>query len=234
MPQLRRLTLASFESLVTDVLPYVPGCSESLVETNIRSATIELCEKSNAYTYDLDPITTISGIYEYEFDQPSGTDVHQILWATHDGNDLDPISPRSLELNYPDWRDRSGIPSVYLQKTADTFWLVPVPNSSSKEVLVSVALKPTRTTNNIDTEFSDTYRDGIIFGAIYRLLRIPAKQWTDPIAAADYFNLFQAEVSDAELRGRGGNIGVKRTVKYKSAGLSPRKRYGRYGKELDY
>ena len=60
------------------------------------------------------------------------------------------------------------------------------------------------------------------------------RAWTDSIAASDYFNLFQAEISDAELRGRGGNIGVKRTVKYKSAGLSPRKRYGRYGKELDY
>ena len=130
--------MASFESLVKDVLPYVPGCPDSLIQTNIRSAAIELCEKSKAFTFDLDPITTISGEYEYEFDQPSGTEVHQILWATYDGNDLDPISPRSLELNYPDWR------------------------------------------------------------------------------------------------GRGGNIGVKRTVKYKSAGLSPRKRYGRYGRELDY
>ena len=225
--------MASFESLVKDVLPYVPGCPDSLIQTNIRSAAIELCEKSKAFTFDLDPITTISGEYEYEFDQPSGTDVHQILWATYDGHDLDPISPRSLELNYPDWRDKTGTPTVYLQKTVNTFWLVPVPNDG-KELLINVALKPTRTTNNIDTEFSNTYRDGIIYGTIFRLLRIPQKEWTDPIASADYFNLFQAEISDAELRGRGGNIGVKRTVKYKSAGLSPRKRYGRYGRELDY
>ena len=118
-------------------------------------------------------------------------------------------------------------------KTVNSFLLVPVHNDG-KELLINVALKPTRTTNNIDTEFSNTYRDGIIYGTIFRLLRIPQKEWTDPIASADYFNLFQAEISDAELRGRGGNIGVKRTVKYKSAGLSPRKRYGRYGRELDY
>ena len=225
--------MASFESLVKDVLPYVPGCPDSLIQTNIRSAAIELCEKSKAFTFDLDPITTISGEYEYEFDQPSGTDVHQILWATYDGHDLDPISPRSLELNYPDWRDKTGTPTVYLQKTVNTFWLVPVPNDG-KELLINVALKPTRTTNNIDTEFSNTYRDGIIYGTIFRLLRIPQKVWTDPIASADYFNLFQAEIADAELKGRGGDTGVKRTVKYKGAGLSPRKRYGRYGRELDY
>ena len=227
--------MASFDSLIKDVLPYVPGCPDSLIETTIRSATIELCEKSKAFTHDLDPITTISGTYEYEFDQPSGTDVHQILWATYDRNDLDPISPRSLELNYPDWRDKSGTPTVYLQKTPDTFWLVPVPSAKNVNgLLLNVALKPSRTTNSIDTNFSNDYRDGIIYGAVYRLLRMPSKEWTDPVAASDYFNLFQAQVSDAELRGRGGNIGVKRTVKYKGAGLSPRKRYGRYGKELDY
>jgi hypothetical protein len=225
--------VASFDSLIKDILPYVPGCPDSLVETNIRSATIELCEKSRAFTFDLDPITTISGVYEYEFDQPSGTEVHQVLWATYDGHDLDPISPRSLELNYPDWRDRGGTPTVYLQKTPTTFWLVPVPNSG-KQLLMNVALKPTRTTNNIDTAFSNTYRDAILYGTVYRLLRIPQKAWTDSIAASDYFNLFNEQIRLAELKGRGGDTGVKRTVKYKTAGLSHRKRYGRYGKELDY
>ena len=127
--------MASFDSLVKEILPYVPGCPDSLIKTHLRAATIELCEKSKAFTHDLDPITTISGVYEYEFDQPSGTDVHQILWATYDGNDLDPISPRSLELNYPDWRNKSGIPTVYLQKTPDTFWLVPVPNAKNVTII---------------------------------------------------------------------------------------------------
>ena len=225
--------MASFDSLIRDILPYVPGCPDSLIETNLRSATIELCEKSRAYTFDLDPITTVSGIYEYEFDQPTGTDVHQILLATYDGHDLVPISPRSLELNYPVWRDRGGTATVYLQKTPDTFWLVPVPNSN-KQLIMTVALKPTRTTTSINTEFSDTYRDAILYGTVYRLLRIPQKAWTDPMASADYFGLFNEQIRLAELKGRGGDTGVKRTVKYKTAGLSHRKRYGRYGKELDY
>ena len=41
--------MATFDSLVKEVLPYVPGCPNTLVETNLRSATIELCEKSKAY-----------------------------------------------------------------------------------------------------------------------------------------------------------------------------------------
>ena len=227
--------MASFNSLIKEVLPYVPGCPDTLVLNNLRSATIELCEKSKAFVFDLDPITSISGVYEYDFDQPTGTDVHQILWATYDGEDLDPISPRSLEVNYPDWKDKSSIPQVYLQKTPNTFWIVPIPSSTKTSAIqLSVALKPTRSSNNIDTTFSNDYRDGIIYGTLYRLLRIPAKDWTDPGAARDYLSLFNEEVKQAELRGRGGDLGVKRLVKYRGVGLNPRKKYKRYGREIDY
>ena len=227
--------MATFDGLVKEVLPYVPGCPDSLVLNNLRSATIDLCEKSKAYIYDLDAITTVSGVYEYEFDQPTGTDVHQILWMTYNGDDLDPITPRSLELNYPDWRDRSALPQVYLQKDVNSFWLVPVPNATlSNGILVSVALKPKRTSNNIDTKFSDSYRDGIIYGALHRLLRIPNRDWTDVGSANNYFSLFSEEVRQAELKGRGGDLGVPRKVHYKGVGLNPRKRYRRYGKEIDY
>ena len=227
--------MASFSSLVKEVIPYVPGCPDSLIEQHLRSATIELCEKSKAYVLDLDPITSISGVYEYDFDQPTGTDVYQILWAIYDGEDLDPISPRSLELNYPDWRDKSGTPNVFLQKNPNTFWLIPVPGATKTNAIqLSVALKPTRSSNNIDTTFANDYRDGIVYGTLYRLLRMPAREWSDPAAAGDYLSLFNEEVKQAELRARAGDMGVRRLVKYKGVGMTPRKKYKRYGREIDY
>ena len=224
--------MASYSSLVKEVLPYVPFCPDSLVESNLRSATIEFCERSKAYILDMDGFNTISGVDEYDFDIPTGTEVHQILYMTYDGQDMDPISPRSLELNYPDWRDKSGNPHVYLQKTPTSFWIVPVP-SGAKQVITSVALKPSRTSNNIDTTIANQYRDAIIYGALYRLLRIPSREWTDVGAAREYLAQFNLEIQQAELRARGGDLGVKRTVKYKGIGR-PRRRYGRYGKEIDY
>ena len=227
--------MAAFDSIIKDVLPYVPNCPDSLIESSLRSACIEFAERSKAYTFDLDAITSIPGVYEYEFDQPSGTDVHQILWMTYDDNDLDPISPRSLELNYSDWRNKTSVPQVYLQKTPDAFWVIPIPGSAvANGIQLSVALKPSRTTNNIDTTFSNSYRDGIVYGTLYRLLRIPSKDWTDVSASSDYLSLFNQEIVQAELKARGGDLGVKRTVKYRGAGLSPRKRYKKYGSEIDY
>ncbi len=224
--------MASYSSLVKEVLPYVPFCPDSLVESNLRSTTIEFCERSKAYVLDMDAFNTISGVYEYDFDIPTGTEVHQVLHMTYDGRDMDPISPRSLEVNYPDWRDRTGTPHVYLQKTESTFWLVPVP-SGSFPVIASVALKPSRSSNNIDTRISNQYRDALIYGTLYRLLRMPSREWTDVNAAREYLAQFNNEVTQAELRARGGDLGVKRTVKYKGIG-KPRRRYGRYGREIDY
>ena len=214
------------------MLPYVPLCPDTLAEQAIRSATIEFCERSKAYILDMDPFNTISGVYEYDFEIPTGTEVHQVLYMTYNGRDMDPISPRSLELNYPDWRDRTGNPHVYLQKTPTTFWVVPVP-SGSDQIIASVALKPTRSSNNIDTTISNTYRDAIIYGALYRLLRMPHREWSDIGAAQEYSFQFSQEIQQAELRARGGDLGVKRTVKYKGIGM-PRRRYGKYGKEIDY
>jgi hypothetical protein len=63
---------------------------------------------------------------------------------------------------------------------------------------------------------------------------MPRREWSDPMAARDYLALFNQEVQQAELRARGGDLGVKRLVKYKGVGISPRKRYKRYGREIDY
>ncbi len=87
--------------------------------------------------------------------------------------------------------------------------------------------------NNIDTTVSNTYRDAIIYGTLYRLLRMPNREWSDVGSAQEYLFQFTQEIQQAELRARGGDLGVKRTVKYKGIGM-PRRRYGKYGKEIDY
>ena len=205
--------MASFESFMKDVLPYVPGCPDTVVENALRSASIELCEKASVYTKELDPITTVAGVYEYEFNQPAGTKVDKIIWGIYDGKDLEAITPRGLESKKPKW-------------------LVPVPDTTkSGGIILNVALKPSRTSNNIATEIADDYRDGIVFGALYRLLRMPSRDWSDPMAAADYAGMFRQTVEEAEIKARRADIGVGRRVTYAGVGVAPTRRYRRYGSE---
>ena len=41
--------MATYESLLPDIIPMVQNCPDSLIESNIRSAVIELCEKAGVY-----------------------------------------------------------------------------------------------------------------------------------------------------------------------------------------
>ena len=217
-----------------DVLPYVPGCPDTMVENALRSSSIELCEKAAVYTKELDAISTVSGIYEYEFGQPAGTKVDKIIWAMYDGRDLEAITPRGLAAQKPKWRDgnNNSTPEHFLQISPEAFWLIPIPDTTNATgILMNVSLKPSRSSNNILTQIADDYRDGIIFGALYRLLRMPARDWSDPQAAADYAGLFRQTVEDAEIKARRADVGVGRTVVYSGVGVPPVRRYRRYGSE---
>ena len=194
--------MASFEAFMKDVLPYVPGCPDTVVENALRSSTIELCEKAAVYTKELDTITTVAGSYEYEFGQPTGTKVDKIIWGIYDGKDLEAITPRMLESRKPKWREsnNTATPEYFLQLSPYLFWLIPVPDTTKASgIIMNVSLKPSRSSNNILTQVADDYRDGIIFGALWRLLRMPQRDWSDTQAAMDYAGLFGHTVQDAEI-----------------------------------
>ena len=82
----------------------VPSCPDTLIENSIRSALIEICEKTGVYQQELDPVTTIANLFEYDLEPPSGTVVHEILWVTYDCTDLEPITSALLEQRIPEWR----------------------------------------------------------------------------------------------------------------------------------
>ena len=152
----------------------------------------------------------------------------------YDGKDLEAITPRGLAAQRPKWRDgtNNSTPEHFLQISPEVFWLIPIPDTTNATgILMNVSLKPSRSSNNILTQVADEYRDGIIFGALYRLLRMPARDWSDPQAAADYAGLFRQTVQDAEIKARRADIGVGRKVVYAGVGVPPTRRYRRYGSE---
>ena len=74
------------------------------------------------------------------------------------------------------------------------------------------------------------YRDTIINGALFRLLRMPNKEWTDLSAAGVYGQLFNSGVEAAERRARQADTAVARTVKYGGTSGAWRSRGRRYGR----
>jgi hypothetical protein len=220
----------SYETLLPDILPMVAGCSDTLVEKHVRAAVIELCERASVYQAELDPITTVGNIYEYDLEAPNGTAVQKILWITHEGKDLEPLTSTLLEQRVPKWREGNGVPEFYVQQGSSLVWLAPIPTATSvSSTIVRAVLKPTHTSTACDNDVMNDYRDTIINGALFRLLRIPNQDWTDLSSAGIYGNLFSQGVEAAERRARNADTGVARKVRYGGASGAWRTRRRRYG-----
>lgn len=204
-----------YESLLPDIISMVPACPEIVAERAVRSAAIELCEKTDAYQRQLDPVTVVKNIFEYDLEPPSGTVVQRIVWVTYNGKPLEPISSGLLEQRKENWRNDTGTPEYFIKQGLSTFNLVPVPGATlSQGVEIRVSLKPTQTSNACDDEIMTDYRDTIINGALFRLCRMPAKDWTDLASAQVYSTLFNDGMIYAERRARQADTPVVAKVRY--------------------
>lgn len=220
----------SYEALLPQILPMVSGCPDTLIQNNIRASVIELCERASVYQAELDPLTTVGNIYEYDLEPPSGTAVQKILWVTHAGKDLEPLTSTLLEQRVPKWREGNGVPEYYVKQGTALLWLVPIPTTTSvSSTIVRAVLKPTHTSSACDDGVMNDYRDTIINGALFRLLRIPNKDWTDLQSAGVYGTLFNDGVVNAERKARGADTGVARRVRYGGTSGAWRTRRRHYG-----
>mgnify|MGYP003112565638 CR=1 FL=1 len=209
----------SYEDLLPEVIPMAPEAPDLLLIRYIRAAVIELCEKTSAYQKDLDPITAIADQFEYDFDTPAGTVIHKVQWMTFDGRDLEPTSPSLVEQRYEKWRtsttSASGKPEVFVQQGQEKFWLVPKPGATEADVIrTRVVLKPTHTSSACEAEVMNDYRDTIVNGTLFRVLRTPGHTFTDMAGAQIYGGLFSQQLVDAERKARYGDQPVFRKVKY--------------------
>ena len=224
----------AYETLLPEILPMLDGCPDTLAENAIRSAAIEFCERTGAYQSELDPVTTVANIYEYDLEAPSDTVVHKLMWVSFQGKDLEPISSTLLEQRKPKWRDLSNasVPEYYIQQSKTLFWMVPVPNATSAaSTIVRAQLKPSYLSSTCDEQIMDEYRDAVINGALFRLLRMPGKAWSDIQGAQIYGNLFGEAAMTAERRSRQADEGVARRVVYGGVGGFGSRRRNRYGRE---
>lgn len=224
-----------FDSFLPEVLSLVPGCSDLLAVNALRNAAIELCEKSEAYQLEMDPITTIAGIHDYEFEVPASTVVHRVMWVSFQGQELEPISTKLLEQRQPKWRtsDEYGKPVYYIKLSNEQLRIVPVPDATeSQSLIVNASLKPTQSANSLDNEFMNDYKETLVNGAAFRLLRQPSKDWTDFTGAQIYGSLFNEGMMNAYRRANNYDMPISRKVKYGGYAGSPvqrrRSNYRRY------
>lgn len=167
------------------ILPYLPGCSEPMVDQVLLNSAIEFAESSLTLRQNLDPFKTVAGKVQYDLDPPTAYhEINRIMGVTVDGKELQPGLFEAIRNDMPVGHAQPR--GFYSDRTDNTFTLMlSPPPDGVYNVVVAVNLRPTRSATMLDDDLYNIWIDPIVSGAIARAMQIPDQPFTN-FAQAQY------------------------------------------------
>lgn len=192
----------------------VPGASLPYLRAKYLEAAIDFCQRSEAYTTRMDPLTTVEGVAEYDLEIPTGTRVERVLAIRYLGAALKPTSETLLDAESSNWEVHSGEPVFFIHRH-NQVTLYPKPNATVPISLTGrVALQPVYDATEVDSEFFDQFHSAVMHGALQRCYEDLRQPWGDPQSAERRRQLFEAEIQREKSRARGDQYDKLKTVRY--------------------
>jgi len=195
--------MATLTGLLPQVLPECPGVPRPVALNAVRNAAREFCERSLYWQADHAPITTVtdeSGTGEYTLTMPTGAQLVSVLDPIHHNNyPVYQKTERWLEENQVTWRTKVGDQANWWHYAGvNIVRLVPYPTTAqTNSLLISMALKPDTTSDELDDRTNNDWYEHIASGAKARLMLMPNKQWSDEKLAEINLAIFNQGISDA-------------------------------------
>ena len=197
----------SFESLVPEILPEVPGCMDTLIIRALRQAAEQFLTDSTAWRVTLDPQYVINGTDEYDIEVPySYTRAVKLIWVEIDGHRVTPISDGQRVR--PD-----GKTYCYMDAFGKSIIVAPTPTQKDLFVM-RVALSILPNTVALDDTVIWQMHDAILNGAVARLQMMEGQEWSNPTAGAQKEMLFREAIMKAKRQADNNGGSANRTVRY--------------------
>ena len=167
------------------ILPYLPGCSEPMVDQVLINSAIEFAQSSLTIRQNLDTFNTVVGQIEYDLDPPTTQhDINRVMSVNVGGKELVAGLAEVIRNDLP---TANSIPrGFYTNRTDNTFTLrLSPPPDKVYPVIVGVTLRPTRNATQLDDDMYNIWIDPIVSGAIARAMMIPDQPFTNPAQAQE-------------------------------------------------
>ena len=185
------ITWEKFHPLIT---PEVSGCPTASVDFALAHAATEFCDRTHLWREYLDEEATSAGEPEYLL-LGSGV-VAAVIGVSLDGRPL--VSTHATEIP-PEVINQTGMPTAFFLVNDATLRLWPTPDGEYF-FNAQVALKPSRDARGVEDFLYESYSDELISGALYRLRKIPDKEWTN-LQLAELNRLhFERGIAKARVR----------------------------------
>ncbi len=178
--------MATLADLYPEISVETPRCGRLQIERAMQATLRHFCFETHFWQHDIDPLTLLPFIaaspdtYLYEMTLPEDTEVIAIRNFIYDGKDLAMQSPSWLTDRLGNWRERTGEPWYYLMLSDRRVRFGPASDKVRPMAITGrVVLRPSRRAINFSDDLME-YDQGLIKGALSRLLLMGKKPWSDP------------------------------------------------------
>jgi hypothetical protein len=194
----------SYEVFLPEVMPYVQDVPEIVAVQAIRNACIQFCEETHYLQENLDAMTGLEGIGDYDLDaNNSNYKVVEIMQAYYGDQLLIPKAQEELNQIYrtSNWEDLRGNPYYYYRPRASVMRLVTKPIlTEANKLKVKAAVAPKRSSLTVDEEIFERFLEYIAHGARARLYNTPNQPYYDQKTAMEYTKRFNDEMAEVRTR----------------------------------
>lgn len=200
--------MKTWAEFLDDIMPELPGAETDFVESALLRAAIEFFDRTQVYKADHPAIDAVAGQGEYEWaPADEETEVCHVFNVWYDGDKLSARNGDYLADAYEYWPEETGTPAYYHEERTDALILVPSPETELAGAIVAkVALRPTLDATGIPDDLFSDHRDAIVAGALFRLLRMQKKPWTNFELATAYGQAFRNAIDAARHKQQSGNV----------------------------
>jgi hypothetical protein len=159
----------------------VKGASDAMLLDSLQRACTEFFHQSGGWRERIDPSALAVGVYEYDIDVPSGTQLARVenVMLSSSTCGLTPI--KESEFFALDLTKTAPRPDRYaVAESTNTLLLWPVPDGTVADSFkILVCVTGDREVITIPDAIGHRWRDGIVAGAVGRLLQTNNRPWTN-------------------------------------------------------
>lgn len=192
------MATVNWETFLPLITPEIPGCPHATIELNLAATAADFCARTHIWRAPLDLGTTQVDEAIYPVINTVNVIIESVLWLLVDNRTLEHTDPRLIN---PEDLTRTGRPTHFWVESDKNIRLFFTPDDVYT-LNGEVALKPSRLANGIDSWIYETWADVLVSGAIYRITRVPGKEWSNPEMAGAHKSLYEQGVTNARIRDR--------------------------------
>lgn len=196
----------TFSDWLPDLQVEIKTASIGLLRRHLRWTLVNFCQRTHYWQEPIAPITLLPyqpdvlTTYVYPVPVPKQTQMLSIHDLLYNQRPLLAKSANWLDANLPDWRTMVDNPRFFLMLAPNMVRFVPASREVQPLAVTGrVILQPDSEGTWFPDSFAE-YQEGLINGALARLLVLNNKPWTDGQRAAVCQAVYEQAVSAAKER----------------------------------